>query len=89
MHQIDALGEEEYISIFGVHRQFPNIAGHRQTGETVCPGRGLYNQLGWIRQEVAARAGRYSDNTINMAQALRWTEGVSPLVATGTRPAGR
>ena len=88
MHQIDALGEEEYISIFGVHRQFPNIAGHRQTGETVCPGRGLYNQLGWIRQEVAARAGRYSDNTINMGQALRWTEGVSPLAAAGSSSGG-
>ena len=88
MHQIDALGEEEYISIFGVHRQFPNIAGHRQTGETVCPGRGLYNQLGWIRQEVAARAGRYPDNTINMGQALRWTEGVSPLAASGSSSGG-
>ena len=28
-----------------LHRTFPNIAGHRQTGQTVCPGRGLFNQL--------------------------------------------
>ena len=74
LHQVDPLHAEEYISIFGLHRSFPNIAGHRQTGQTVCPGPMLFKQLPWIRDQVAARTGRFPAVTIDMSKALRWTD---------------
>jgi hypothetical protein len=74
LHQVDPLDAEEYISIFGMHRTFPNIAGHRQTGQTVCPGPLLFKQLPWIRGQVAARTGRFPARTIDMSKALRWTD---------------
>jgi hypothetical protein len=74
LHQVDPLNAEEYISIFGLHRTFPNIAGHRQTGQTVCPGPMLFKQLPWIRDQVAARTGRFPAVTIDMSKALRWTD---------------
>jgi N-acetylmuramoyl-L-alanine amidase-like protein len=74
LHQVDPLNTEEYISIFGLHRTFPNIAGHRQTGQTVCPGPLLFKQLPWIRDQVAARTGRFPAVTIDMSKALRWTD---------------
>jgi hypothetical protein len=73
-HQVDPLLTEEYISIFHVHRTFPNIAGHRQTGSTACPGGFLFNQLGAVRDHVARRVGRFPAKTIDMSKALRWTE---------------
>ena len=75
LHQVDPLGTDEYISIFGLHRTFPNIAGHRQTGQTACPGPLLFNQLpldpragGGPRRPLPGR------RPIDMSKALRWTE---------------
>jgi hypothetical protein len=94
LHQVDPLNVEEYISIFGEHRTFPNIAGHRQTGQTVCPGPALFRQLPWIRNEVEARTGRFPARTVDMSKALRWTDpsavpaGAAASAAAATTPAG-
>jgi N-acetylmuramoyl-L-alanine amidase len=84
LHHVDPLRTEEYISIFGVHRRFANIAGHRQTGNTVCPGGYLFKQLPAVRNEVARRVGRFPSKTIDMSKALRWTStsSVSSSAAT-------
>ena len=74
-HRVDALRSDRYISIYGLSRVFPNIAGHRQTGQTACPGGYLFDQLPYVRKQVAKRAGRYPAKTVNMAHALRWTSG--------------
>ena len=94
LHQVDPLNAEEYISIFGLHHTFPNIAGHRQTGQTACPGPMLFNQLPWIRDQVAARTGRFPAATIDMSKALRWTDpsalpaGFVPSAETAAATAG-
>jgi hypothetical protein len=41
----------------GVSRRLPFIAGHRDVGETACPGRNVYRALKEIRTEVAAAVG--------------------------------
>src|SRR5262249_43656137 len=84
-HRVDPLRNEEYISIYGLHRVFPNIAGHRQTGQTACPGGYLFNQLPWVRQQVALKTGRFPAKTIDMSKALRWTDGSSPLAGALAR----
>jgi hypothetical protein len=87
-HHVDPLRTEEYISIYGVHHTFPNIAGHRQTGSTVCPGGYLFKQLPVVRDQVAKRVGRFPAKTINMAKALRWTSNsAAPETAAATSSA--
>ena len=78
----------------GVHldlRRAPPVPEHRRPppdGRDRVPGARALRPARWIRQEVARRAGRFPDNTINMAQALRWTEG-SPLAGSpGARRRG-
>ena len=70
-HRIDALASEQYIDIFGNHRAFPNIAGHRQVGSTACPGKRLYQLLPTIRKEVARRAGHWDPMTVDIPFVLR------------------
>ncbi|MGH2705999.1 MAG: N-acetylmuramoyl-L-alanine amidase [Actinomycetota bacterium] len=67
-HGIDPLGSADSI---------PNIAGHKDAGDTECPGDLLYGQLPSVRQAV--------DSRINALSALS-----SPSMPTGTQllPAG-
>ena len=41
----------------GVTRRLPFIAGHRDVGQTACPGRNVYRRMRDIRAEVAALVG--------------------------------
>jgi hypothetical protein len=41
----------------GATRRLPYIAGHRDAGQTACPGRNVYSDLRRIRTEVAAMVG--------------------------------
>jgi N-acetylmuramoyl-L-alanine amidase-like protein len=41
----------------GATRRLPYIAGHRDAGQTACPGRNVYSDLKKIRTEVAAMVG--------------------------------
>ncbi len=74
-YRIDANGSDEYIDLYGNHRIYPNIAGHRQVGSTACPGKRLYALLPTIRDEVARRSGQWDPLTVDVPKVLRWEVG--------------
>jgi hypothetical protein len=53
-HNIDVLGHDPFTTSEGVVETFPNLAGHRDAGQTACPGDALYPLLPGIREKVAA-----------------------------------
>jgi hypothetical protein len=61
LHSLDPLGSGPLTSAGGGTARYPagttvrlpTIMGHRHVGETACPGRHVYSQLGAIRQAVA------------------------------------
>ncbi|HVW33328.1 MAG TPA: N-acetylmuramoyl-L-alanine amidase, partial [Acidimicrobiia bacterium] len=56
-HDIDPKGASPFTAANGSRRTFPNIAGHRDVGETGCPGGRLYERLPEVRQRVADTIG--------------------------------
>ncbi|HEX6381568.1 MAG TPA: N-acetylmuramoyl-L-alanine amidase, partial [Acidimicrobiia bacterium] len=52
-HGIDVLAKDPFTSSDGIVSTFPNLAGHRDAGQTACPGSQLYPLLPDIREEVA------------------------------------
>ena len=74
-HRIDAKGAEEYIDIFGGRHVFANISGHRQVGQTLCPGNRLAKLLPAVRSEVARRAGNWPDMVVDTPGVLRREHG--------------
>ena len=56
-HGIDAHGSSPYRGSDGATRTFPNIAGHRDVGQTACPGGRLHQRLPDIRRRVAEGGG--------------------------------
>jgi hypothetical protein len=56
-HNIDPHGTSPFTAKDGSQRTFPNISGHRDVGETGCPGGRLYERLPEIRQRVAEAMG--------------------------------
>jgi hypothetical protein len=56
-HDIDPKGASPFTAVDGSPRSFPNIAGHRDVGDTGCPGGRLYERLPEIRQRVADTIG--------------------------------
>jgi hypothetical protein len=52
-HGIDVLAKDPFTSSDGIVSTFPNLAGHRDAGQTACPGNQLYPLLPDIREEVA------------------------------------
>jgi hypothetical protein len=47
----------------GLRRRLPNIAGHRDAGQTACPGGNVYRALPSIRRAVKTAIGRGRTNT--------------------------
>lgn len=74
-HRIDPAATEDYIDIYGGRRSFPNIAGHRQVGQTACPGSRLFKLLPAIRDEVSRRVGHYDPLLVDMPAVLRYEGG--------------
>jgi N-acetylmuramoyl-L-alanine amidase len=72
MHQIDPVASDPFINLFGDPRVFPNIAGHRQTGMTLCPGNRLFGRLDAVRAEVQRRVGNFPPVTIDMSKATTY-----------------
>jgi hypothetical protein len=57
-HNLPPAGKHTYRNPeSGQLRRLPYIAGHRDAGETACPGRRVYNKLDDIRAEVQAIVG--------------------------------
>ena len=82
-HRIDAINSDPYITRFGARVTTPNIAGHRQIGDTSCPGR-LANLLPAIRQQVAANAGAWPAITIDITKVTRYEFGAQPTLPAAT-----
>jgi hypothetical protein len=53
-HNIDVMGHDPFFPTEGDVEYFPNLAGHRDAGQTECPGDRLYPLLPDIRGKVAA-----------------------------------
>ena len=54
---IDPYGAAPFTTTDGRTYRFPNVAGHRDVGQTQCPGDHLYAALPNIRQRVGERLG--------------------------------
>ena len=54
-HDIDVTGNDPFQSSDGIVSTFPNLGGHRDAGQTECPGNRLYPLLPDIRERVAAQ----------------------------------
>jgi N-acetylmuramoyl-L-alanine amidase-like protein len=52
-HGIEVTANDPFTSSEGVVETFPNLAGHRDAGQTACPGDRLYPLLPGIREDVA------------------------------------
>ena len=74
-HRIDANGKEDYFDIYGGHHVFANITGHRQVGQTQCPGTKLFNALPAIRDEVERSAGSWGPLVVDTPGVLRYEFG--------------
>ncbi|MGH9039304.1 MAG: peptidoglycan recognition protein family protein [Acidimicrobiia bacterium] len=53
-HGIDPHGADAYTRTNGSQVAFPNLSGHRDVGQTACPGDRLHERLPEIRDRVAA-----------------------------------
>jgi hypothetical protein len=53
-HNIDVMGHDPFTTSEGAVEFFPNLAGHRDAGQTECPGDRLYPLLPGIRDKVAS-----------------------------------
>lgn len=74
-HRIDANGKDDYYDIYGGHHVYANISGHRQVGQTLCPGPRLYSLLPTIRDEVERRAGTWKPLVVDTPGLLRYEWG--------------
>ncbi|MGH8975028.1 MAG: peptidoglycan recognition protein family protein, partial [Acidimicrobiia bacterium] len=57
-HQIDPHGTDAYTRSDGSQVNTPNLAGHRDLGQTACPGDRLHERLPEVRDRVAVAMGR-------------------------------
>lgn len=64
-------GSDRYPA--GTRATLDRVSGHRDTGQTECPGDGLYSQLPAIRRLAAAPPTRFALTKINGAT---WDDGV-------------
>ena len=74
-HRIDAHGKDEYIDIYGTHTVFPNISGHRQVGQTLCPGSRLFKLLPSLRDQVGQLAGSWDPLVVDIPDIVRYEYG--------------
>ena len=70
-HRIDPLGRDEFIATDSTKLIFPNIAGHRAIGSTLCPGNRMAASLPWLRKQVAERVGSFPARKADMRR-LAW-----------------
>jgi hypothetical protein len=93
-HRIDANGKDDYFDIYGGHHVFANISGHRQVGQTLCPGPLMFKLLPAIRDEVERQAGSWDPLVVDNPHILRyeWTplrapaSGVTATNVSATNP---
>ena len=72
VHQIDPVGSDRYVSLLGVEKTFANICGHKDVGNTICPGPAVFNQFPAIRKAVRNMVGSFPPQTVNFQTAIRY-----------------
>jgi N-acetylmuramoyl-L-alanine amidase len=70
-HKIDPLGSDDFIATDSTPLKFYNIVGHRGIGATLCPGTRMAASMGWLRKQVAERAGSFPARKADMRR-LAW-----------------
>jgi hypothetical protein len=82
--EIDPHGRDPYVRVGdGVTATFDNIAGHRDVGQTGCPGDGMYVRLAELRDRVADELDRgLVGLRILGADGSLWTFGRAPSFST-------
>ncbi len=90
VHQIDPMGSDRYVSLLGVEKTFANICGHKDVGNTICPGPAVFNQFPAIRKAVRNMVGSFPPQTVNFQTAIRYnynrpaTGAAAPAAAGGS-----
>ena len=82
--RIGALEDDVYENLYHGFFQYRNLSGHRDVGETLCPGRQLYAKLGAVRSAVAARAGDWPAQVIDIPAVVRTERGAGPAPTAST-----
>ena len=81
---IDPFGSTPFRRADDVIEVFPNLCGHRDVGQTGCPGNGLYKRLPELRARVAEliRRSPLSPQRERLADALaEHCSGALPLTS--------
>jgi hypothetical protein len=87
VHQIDPMGSDRYVSLLGVEKTFPNICGHKDVGNTICPGPAVFNQFPAIRRAVRNMVGSFPAKTVNFTSTIRYNYARPTPVGGGSAPA--
>ena len=86
--RIDGLEDDVYENLYRGFFRFDNITGHRDVGATLCPGRKLEAKLAAVRGSVAANAGRWPAQVVDIPGVVRTERGApAPATAPTTAPA--
>jgi hypothetical protein len=85
-HRIDPWKTDAYTSLFGDPMTFANICGHRNVGQTVCPGDGMMRQMDAVRGGVQSLVGSFPSQTVDLAASIRYSPGAAPI--TPSSPSG-
>ncbi|MCA1711904.1 MAG: N-acetylmuramoyl-L-alanine amidase [Actinobacteria bacterium] len=81
-HGFDPNATVEYVNReTGVRKTNPTISGHRDWGQTTCPGGRLYDLLPQIRRAVASRVDRTVMTVARLVQRVN-TDGALVVVTT-------
>ncbi|MBU1017716.1 N-acetylmuramoyl-L-alanine amidase [Patescibacteria group bacterium] len=83
LHDIDPEGSSVFRG-----KRLPNIMGHRDVGNTTCPGGEFYQTLDRVRQRagLAARSGIFKENTINTQTLDYNAESLSSVSVVSLEP---
>ena len=81
-----------YLNPRGITRlngtRFDVISGHRDSKSTACPGRYVYQRLGWLRGEVDSRIGSYNSPIFRKWQRMGARAGLAGPPFWGERNVG-
>jgi len=69
-HGINPQADSDFLFYDGTwHRNLLNLVGHRDVGQTTCPGWNVYSLLSQLRRDVAARLANPSAPTVTIVSA--------------------
>lgn len=84
-HALDPGGAEAFVDANNVARALPNIIGHRDVRDTLCPGQVTFDMLPELRQRVV---DRLTQNAPTLAGGYRILASDGTVAARGTPDLG-